>query len=680
MTGGGSVLPATARPAHNATTGHRHITLQGCGEPRARPVWARLRRLTHPTVRIEREQNANGLQTWRSPCDCSDRAPIQRISRHTPSGGCVPFIPPPHCLLRPVTDVSVTHPSIDLLGDVCITGADGTRVALGRQQPRTVVALLVDQRHRVVSRSEIADALWEEELPDHWAGAVRGVVSKVRAFLEEAGADDWLVTTGEGWRLDLPDDARVDVERCRAVVERAEVSLRAVGTDAAQSADAVDDPDRPAGRPRNDPWAPSWPRGRAVHGWTSVVRTPLGGTAGPWPPWSGAPGTPVVPTSPPLRPSAGASGPVLGSGRRAEMQSLADAGDRAGALDGFDAFGRRLHDDLGVGPEAETEALARSIRGLAPPAPPVRARGTASRRPSSGARPEVELLHREWQEVVAGSGARAVLITGEPGAGKTRLATEAAGLVDRGRVLWGRCSPGTAGQLRTGRRGVGPDAAPGPVAARRRSGRWRRSCRRSCPSCSTDPRRGGAVGPVGAGGPLPAVPGRDRGVPGHRRHGIRVGDRRRAVGERRHRRAPQSPGRRRWPTWTCWWSSPAGATAPEVADMLDGRGAVAAARHRAARRPGRRRQWSTCWPQPAWSTPSRWVSGCSTAPAGTRSSSGSWCVRPMPSGRLDPLTLPATLRSWIDQRVAGLGRAAGRRPGRSVGAGQRGRPGRAGRR
>ena len=137
----------------------------------------------------------------------------------------------------PVTDVSVTHPSIDLLGDVGITRADGTRVALGRQQPRTVVALLVDQRHRVVSRSEIANALWEEELPDHWAGAVRGVVSKVRAFLEEAGADDWLVTTGEGWRLDLPADAGVDVEQCRALVERAEESLRAVGTDAAPSAD-----------------------------------------------------------------------------------------------------------------------------------------------------------------------------------------------------------------------------------------------------------------------------------------------------------------------------------------------------------------------------------------------------------------------------------------------------------
>lgn len=97
---------------------------------------------------------------------------------------------------------------------------------LGRRQPQTVATLLVLERHRSVSRSEVADALWDGDLPPHWAGAVRGVISKVRAFLDEAGVAEWLQTGTDGWRLALPADVDVDVEACEAVVAAAEENLR----------------------------------------------------------------------------------------------------------------------------------------------------------------------------------------------------------------------------------------------------------------------------------------------------------------------------------------------------------------------------------------------------------------------------------------------------------------------
>ena len=117
--------------------------------------------------------------------------------------------------------------TIQLLGDVAITDDAGEHHVLARRQPRTVLTFLVMERHRAVMRSELADLLWQSVLPDHWAGAVRGVVSKVRAFIDDAGHGEWLHSSADGLRVVVPPEITVDVEVCRSTVDAAEAALRA---------------------------------------------------------------------------------------------------------------------------------------------------------------------------------------------------------------------------------------------------------------------------------------------------------------------------------------------------------------------------------------------------------------------------------------------------------------------
>lgn len=66
--------------------------------------------------------------------------------------------------------------------------------------------------------------------------------------------------------------------------------------------------------------------------------------------------------------------------------------------------------------------------------------------PFIGRDDELSQMRAAWAQVRAGGGARAVLVAGEPGAGKTRLVSELARTVhdDGGPVLWGRCDEGLA--------------------------------------------------------------------------------------------------------------------------------------------------------------------------------------------------------------------------------------------
>jgi DNA-binding SARP family transcriptional activator len=73
-----------------------------------------------------------------------------------------------------------------LLGVVRVERDDGW-VELHGVQPRLVCAYLALYRGRLVPAQEIAQMLWPDMLSEHWEGAVRGVISKVRAFLHDGG-------------------------------------------------------------------------------------------------------------------------------------------------------------------------------------------------------------------------------------------------------------------------------------------------------------------------------------------------------------------------------------------------------------------------------------------------------------------------------------------------------------
>jgi hypothetical protein len=92
------------------------------------------------------------------------------------------------------------------------------------------------------------------------------------------------------------------------------------------------------------------------------------------------------------------------------------------------------------GPAAAVrDALRALLAGAAPPSVP----GPAAAAGFVGRRAQLERLAAAAEDALAGRG-RLVLLAGEPGIGKTRLAEEAAGYaVRRGAaVLWGRCSEG----------------------------------------------------------------------------------------------------------------------------------------------------------------------------------------------------------------------------------------------
>src|SRR5258708_26706353 len=142
------------------------------------------------------------------------------------------------------------------------------------------------------------------------------------------------------------------------------------------------------------------------------------------------------------------------------MRCLGLGGERAGALELYDAFLRRLR-ALGTTPDAETRALAERIRQARTPQPPTPpAPDVATRRaPLVAVGEDLGRLNALWTGCRGGRAAIGI-IDGAPGTGKTRLLEEVAAPIryQRGPGLVAR-----AGDARPARSGAGlpPLARPG---------------------------------------------------------------------------------------------------------------------------------------------------------------------------------------------------------------------------
>src|SRR5579872_208593 len=108
--------------------------------------------------------------------------------------------------------------TIQLCGRLAVD-LDGERIEtkLPGRQGRLLFAYLVLNRNRVVSRSELVDAVWSAELPRDPADALAALLSKLRTVL----GNERLQGRSE-LQLVLPVDARIDVERALATVHEAE--------------------------------------------------------------------------------------------------------------------------------------------------------------------------------------------------------------------------------------------------------------------------------------------------------------------------------------------------------------------------------------------------------------------------------------------------------------------------
>ena len=134
--------------------------------------------------------------------------------------------------------------------------------------------------------------------------------------------------------------------------------------------------------------------------------------------------------------------PLAEEPNRRLIERLASAGDRAAALGAGERFAERLRGSLGIPPSRETRALLDELKRT-PAAPVTRPRALERAHATQfvGRRAELERIRASWAGVQMHRDRRLVLLAGEPGVGKTRLAHEfAAAIADGATVLLGRCS------------------------------------------------------------------------------------------------------------------------------------------------------------------------------------------------------------------------------------------------
>ncbi|HXF86600.1 MAG TPA: AAA family ATPase [Anaerolineales bacterium] len=144
-----------------------------------------------------------------------------------------------------------------------------------------------------------------------------------------------------------------------------------------------------------------------------------------------------------------AADPLREDSVRLLMTLRYQAGDRAGALREYEQCRERLRRELGVEPMPETMALYEVIARNAPlpgEAVPAREEGEVRSRPHPGRgqlpfvgrAAEMDEVSAAWSRAASGRGGL-LLISGEAGIGKSRLAAELAMLAERqgGRVLYG---------------------------------------------------------------------------------------------------------------------------------------------------------------------------------------------------------------------------------------------------
>jgi hypothetical protein len=117
---------------------------------------------------------------------------------------------------------------------------------------------------------------------------------------------------------------------------------------------------------------------------------------------------------------------------RVAMRSLVLGGDRAGALERYEAFSARLKQEVGTSPDAETEALAERVRHerrIRPPSPARPGEQTEGepRLPLVGREVELSRLADAAAAACRERRACGLVLEGESGAGKTRLMEELLG-------------------------------------------------------------------------------------------------------------------------------------------------------------------------------------------------------------------------------------------------------------
>jgi DNA-binding SARP family transcriptional activator/tetratricopeptide (TPR) repeat protein len=341
-----------------------------------------------------------------------------------------------------------------LLGPVEVIGADGGVVALSGERERTLLATLLLGDGQPVSVSRLIDALWGEHLPATAVNTLQVHVSTLRKKLAAAGAAETLQSVPEGYALRVgPDDLDATVFASLvdgAAGEPAEVATRLEGALSLWRGPAL--ADVRSELLRGEKTRLEELRLRALERRIDA-ELELGRHHE------------VVGELEALV----HANPLREGMRRQLMIALYRSGRQADALAAYRAGRDVLAEELGIDPGPELQALEVAILRQDP-----ELTGQANRTPAAesmafgstsipsvplplrlGVTPLTGLIGRESEKdaltnalkrVSAAHGREVVLITGEPGIGKSALATDLAQTAfEQGAcVLLGRCDEDVA--------------------------------------------------------------------------------------------------------------------------------------------------------------------------------------------------------------------------------------------
>jgi len=327
--------------------------------------------------------------------------------------------------------------------------ADGRPVALPAAKHRVLLAALVVRANQVVPADALIDALWEGQPPASAAKTLQTYVSQLRRELEPtAAAGDWwtLRTADGGYRLRVDPDG-LDAGRFERLAEEGRRALHRAeaASVAAWLREGLGLWRGPAyGELAGAPFA----RAEAARleelrlaalEWWAEAELALGGHAE----------------------LVGELEELVGREPFRErlwghlMLALYRSGRQADALGAYRRLRDRLAGQLGIDPDPQLRRLEERILrqdpslDLAAPAtvprdgrsrlPPVFA--APAKAPLVGRGTELGRLQRAWEDAKT-SGHRLLVVSGEPGIGKSRLAAELARLVlsDGGEVLVGHAN------------------------------------------------------------------------------------------------------------------------------------------------------------------------------------------------------------------------------------------------
>ncbi len=334
-----------------------------------------------------------------------------------------------------------------ILGPIEVLDGRGAPLELGRRKQRCLLAILLLNANQAVPVDRLVDLLWADEAPDQAAGAIQGYISNLRRVLEPRRAPRTasrvIITQAPGYLVRV-EDSQLDVTRFSSLLAEGESVLADGHPDAARRClvEALDLWRGPALADFADESFAVAEAGRlaglrlvAVEGRIEADII-LGNHAV------------CVPELERLT----EQNPLRERLWRLLMLALYRADRQAEALQAFQAARAKLIEH-GLEPGPALRALEADIIGHAPSVQRSRPASQAVAAPAGGfasgprrghgafvgRQTELDQLTDAMADVGAGRG-RLILISGEAGIGKTRLARE---LVDRATaagalVAWGR--------------------------------------------------------------------------------------------------------------------------------------------------------------------------------------------------------------------------------------------------